>query len=88
MLAEAFLGCAWVAGRCLGTARSAILTRRIAQSIELFRLFFESLNLRVLDSIPRRLKSFPCAPFHTFRKMRLRYSSHTGTKQTAVKLIE
>ena len=26
--------------------------------------------------------------FHTFRKMRLRYSSHTGTKQTAVKLIE
>lgn len=35
-----------------------------------------------------RLKSFPYAPFYTFRKMRLRYSSHTGTKQTAVKLIE
>src|SRR5690349_18177680 len=25
---------------------------------------------------------------HTFRKIRLRYSNHTGTKQTAVKLIE
>ena len=35
-----------------------------------------------------RLKSFSCVPFHTFRKMRLRYSSHTGTKQTVVKLIE
>ena len=28
------------------------------------------------------------ATVHTFRKMRLRYRSHTGTKQTAVKLIE
>jgi hypothetical protein len=34
------------------------------------------------------LKSFPWARFHTFRKMRLRNSNHTGTKQTAVKLIE
>src|SRR5690348_1754768 len=31
----------------------------------------------------------PCQPtLHTLRKMRLRYSSHTGTKQIVVKLIE
>ncbi len=28
------------------------------------------------------------AAVHTFRKMRLRYNSHTGMKQTAVKVIE
>jgi hypothetical protein len=30
----------------------------------------------------------PVSGTHTFRKIRLRYSSHTGTKQTAVKLTE
>ena len=39
------------------------------------------------------LYKVPCdalcdAGTHTFRKIRLRYSIHTGTKQTAVKLTE
>ena len=52
---------------------------RIAGNIE---------NLRQSVSTIEIIFCPPGARTHTFRKMRLRYSIHTGTKQTAVKLTE
>ena len=48
-------GCVWDASICFGRARSAHLTREIAQLFEVFLRVKWTLNLRVGGSIPPRL---------------------------------